>query len=80
MLTNKERHYKIRVTRQDTIGKQDIAITNLNKKKKATERVKRVCGLRFKDAQTLEGSMKNSYFRKALKAKKLHGRLSLAAV
>ena len=30
MLTNKERHYKIRVTRQDTIGKQDIAITNLN--------------------------------------------------
>ena len=34
MLTNKERHYKIRVTRQDTIGKQDIAITNLNKRKK----------------------------------------------
>ena len=34
MLTNKERHYKIRVTRQDTIGKQDIAITNLNYEKK----------------------------------------------
>ena len=30
MLTNKERHYKIRSTRQDTIGTQDIAITNLN--------------------------------------------------
>ena len=84
MLTNKERQYKIRGTRQDTIGTQDIALTNLNQEKKTitktTKHVKRVRGLTLKDAQTLEGSTENSYFRKALKAKKLSGPLSLAAV
>ena len=62
------------------IEKKRLAKLKTNQITEITKQVKLVCSERLRDSRTLEGSIDNLYFRKALKAKRLYGSLSLAAV